>query len=244
MIVPSGKIENQPLAKIRLPKAQFRIDLMKSVCVGKSVLDIGCLDETAFELKARSGFWLHEELAVVSKSIVGLDNSSILKSGPIDTGFSHIQYQDIYQLRQSDFSDTEVIVMGELIEHLTDPFSVLLHLVSEFPQCSIVLSTPNATGITNVLGAMLSRESNHPDHVAIYSYKTLRTLIGRIPDVQIYIQPYLTVYYEAILRNKGLRRLMIKSINFSVNIIEKLRPLYSAGYVVIVTPKSPPNFGS
>jgi len=134
--------------------------------------------------------------------------------------------------------------MGELIEHLTDPFSVLLHIVSEFPQCSIVLSTPNATGITNVLGAMLSRESNHPDHVAIYSYKTLRTLIGRIPNVQIEIKPYLTVYYEAILRNKGLRRLIIKTTNISVNIIEKLRPLYSAGYVVIITPKSLQNCDS
>ena len=228
------------MVKIKLPRPQYRIDLMKSVCIGKSVLDIGCLDETAFELKKRSGFWLHEELAVVSRSIVGLDNSIILKSGPIDTGFSHIQYQDIYQLKQSDFSDTEVIVMGELIEHLTDPSSVLLHIVSEFPQCSIVISTPNATGITNVLGAMLSRESNHPDHVAIYSYKTLRTLIGRIPNIQIDIKPYLTVYYEAILRNKGLRRLAIKCLNSFVNKIEKLRPLYSAGYVVIVTRMEPP----
>ena len=224
------------MAKISLSKPQYRIDLIKSVCVGKAVLDIGCLDETAFELKVRSGFWLHEELAAVARSIVGLDNSSILKSGPIDTGFSQIRYQDIYQLRQSDFSDTEVIVMGELIEHLTDPFSVLLHIVREFPKCSIVLSTPNATGITNVLGALLSRESNHPDHVAIYSYKTLRTLIGKIHNVQIDIKPYLTVYYEAILRNKGLRRLIIKSTNFSVNIIERLRPLYSAGYVVIIAP--------
>jgi hypothetical protein len=211
---------------------------MKSVCVGKSVLDLGCLDETAFELKARTGFWLHEELAAVSRSIVGLDNSSILKSGPIDTGFSQIQYQDIYQLRQSDFLDAEVIVMGELIEHLTDPFSVLLHLTSEFPRCSIVLSTPNATGITNVLGAILSRESNHPDHVAIYSYKTLSTLIGRIQSVQFEIRPYLTVYYEAILRNRGIKRLLIKSLNFFVNMIEKIRPLYSAGYVVVISPRT------
>ena len=110
--------------------------------------------------------------------------------------------------------------MSELIEHLTDPFSVLLHIVSEFPHCLIVLSTPNASVITNVLGALLSRESNHPDHVAIHSYKTLRTLIGRIPNVQIEITPYLTVNYEAVLRNKGLRRLFIKTTNFSINTIE------------------------
>ncbi len=232
----SDTVESQPLAKIKIPKPEYRIDLMKSVCVGMSVLDIGCLDETAFELKARSGFWLHEELAAVARSIIGLDNSSTLKSGPIDTGFSHIQYQDIYQLKQSDFLDAEVIVMGELIEHLTDPFSVLLHVVSEFPNCPIVLSTPNATGITNVLGAVLNRESNHPDHVAIYSYKTLNTLIGRIQNVHIDIKPYLTVYSEAILRNQGIKRLLIKSLNFFVNKIEKLRPLYSAGYVVVITP--------
>jgi 2-polyprenyl-3-methyl-5-hydroxy-6-metoxy-1,4-benzoquinol methylase len=226
------------LARIWLPKAQDRIDLIRSECVGKSLLDIGCLDETAFKLKPQSGFWLHEELASVSKSIVGLDNSEILKSGPIDTGFSQIRYQDVHHLRRSDFPDAEVIVMGELLEHLTDPLSVLLHITGEFPLCSIVLSTPNATGITNVLGAMLGRESNHPDHVAIYSYKTLGTLIGRIQNVRIDIKPYLTVYYEAILRNKGLKRLLIKSLNFFVNKIEKLRPLYCAGYVVIITPLS------
>jgi hypothetical protein len=236
--VSSDDFDSQPLAKIKLPKPGYRIDLMKSVCVGMAVLDIGCLDETAFELKARNGYWLHEELATVARSIIGLDNSSILKSGPIDTGFSQIHYQDIYQLRKSDFLDAEVIVMGELIEHLTDPFSMLLHVVGEFPNCPIVLSTPNATGITNVIGAMLSRESNHPDHVAIYSYKTLYALIGRIQNVQIMVKPYLTVYSEAISRNNGFKRALIKSLNFLVNIIERLRPLYSAGYVVIITPVS------
>ncbi len=233
-----NELDYKPLAKMRLPKPQSRINLMKSICVGKSVLDIGCLDETAFNQKVRSGFWLHEELASVSKTIVGLDNSSILRSGPIDTGFSQIRFQDIYELKRTGFPDAQVIVMGELIEHLNDPYSVLLHLVREFPNCSIVLSTPNATGITNVLGAMINRESNHPDHVAIYSYKTLTTLMSRISDVEFDIKPYLTVYSEAILRNKGVRRFMVTSLNFLVNLIEKLRPLYSAGYVVVLTPRA------
>jgi hypothetical protein len=47
----SDNFEIQLLAKINLPKPQYQIDLIKSVCCGKSFLDIGCLDETAFELK-------------------------------------------------------------------------------------------------------------------------------------------------------------------------------------------------
>jgi len=224
-----------PLAPIKLEKPQQRINYIKSVCAGKSVLDIGCLDETAFNKKANSGFWLHEEIAKVARSIVGIDNSSVLGGKSLETGFSTILCHDILKVTSVDIPGVEIVVMGELIEHLIDPLSVLTHLLDNFSQCSIVLSTPNATGITNVLGALLNRESNHPDHVAIYSYKTLMTLMNRAGADHVVIQPYLTLYSEALLRNRGVRKKTIQILTYIINRVERIRPLFSAGYVVTIS---------
>ena len=230
--------ESSPLAPIKLARPTSRIELMKSRCVGMNILDIGCLDETAFESKIRSGFWLHEEIASVAKSVIGIDNSDVLKQAPIETGFSTIVFEDIFTLEPANYPNIDVIVMGELIEHLVNPLSVLSQLVGKFPKSSIVLSTPNATGITNVIGALVNRESNHPDHVAIYSYKTLCTLMSRLENVDFQIQPYLTLYSEAVLRNKGLKRKAVLLINAIINRIEWLRPFYSGGFVVTIAPKN------
>jgi hypothetical protein len=46
----------------------------------------------------------------------------------------------------------------------------------------------------NVLLAFAHRESCHPDHLQVYSYKTLMTLAGRIPLREVDIHPY---YYDA-----------------------------------------------
>ena len=193
-----------------------------------NILDIGCLDETAFESKIRSGFWLHEEIASVAKSVIGIDNSDVLKQAPIETGFSTIVFEDIFTLEPANYPNIDVIVMGELIEHLVNPLSVLSQLVGKFPESSI----------TNVIGALVNRESNHPDHVAIYSYKTLSTLMSRLENVDFQIQPYLTLYSEAVLRNKGLKRKAVLLVNAIINKVEWLRPFYSGGFVVTIVPKN------
>lgn len=235
--MPSTETFNSPFARLKLIRPVSRIELIKSKCVGKNVLDIGCLDETAFNQKESTGFWLHEEIAAVAKSIIGIDNSKLLEDGPIKTGFSEIHLQDIFTINPTNFPQVDVIVMGELIEHLIDPLSVLVQLIKKFPNSLIVMSTPNATGITNVLGALVNRESNHPDHVAVYSYKILNTLMGRIENVDFKVEPYLTSYSESILASRGLKRLLVKSINVFVNVIERLRPFYSGGYVITVSPR-------
>ena len=74
----------------------------------------------------------------------------------------------------------DVVVIGELIEHLDDAGSMLeavKPLVA--PGGRIVITTPNGHGLFNVCAALAGRELNHPDHVTLYSWYTLSNLLAR-----------------------------------------------------------------
>ncbi len=69
----------------------------------------------------------------------------------------------------------EVIVAGELIEHLPSPLAFLESIVrmERLRGATLILTTPNATAAHNVAIGLLSRESTHHDHLCILSFKTL-----------------------------------------------------------------------
>lgn len=75
----------------------------------------------------------------------------------------------------------EVIIAGEIIEHLDDSGSFLdgLHSLVE-PGGKLVVTTPNSSGLLNAGAAALAGyEVNHPDHVTLYSCFTLTNLLER-----------------------------------------------------------------
>ena len=70
---------------------------------------------------------------------------------------------------------------------------VAARLAADAPGVGFLATTPNATSAVNLLLSALGRENNHPDHLQIYSYKTLATLAGRIPLHGPSLTPY---YYD------------------------------------------------
>ena len=74
----------------------------------------------------------------------------------------------------------EIVVAGEVIEHLDDPGSFLdgLHRLLA-PGGQLILTTPNASGLLNGFAAMAGAEINHPDHVILFSWRTLTNLMAR-----------------------------------------------------------------
>lgn len=227
----------QPLERLRLPRPVNRSAFIVERCRGRRVLDLGCYDETAL-VKRDAGEWLHSKIAEVATSVIGIDNSSALPPEGVSTGpSSRIIRGDVTALAASLPADAqpEVIVAGELIEHLADPTAFLRQIKSQFDGRQFVASTPNATQISNVLLGLAYRESNHQDHLHVFSFKTLTTLCTRAGFAEWQLIPYHVQYTEMALRAKGMRRTMVQAAQTLVGGAEIAFPLLSSGYIINVT---------
>jgi len=230
------KLVYTPLEKIPVCRPVDRVSYIVEQCRDRSVLDLGCYDETAL-IKKDTAYWLHGHIATVAKSVIGLDSSSAIPAEGIQTGpKSRILRGDVTNTDHliSASRDAEVIVAGELVEHLADTLSFLQSIHGLYRGRQLILSTPNATSITNGLLAMASRESCHIDHFQIYSYKTLSTLCARAGFEDWTILPYHVRYSEMALRAIGVKRLVVRGVERAVNSAEWMWPLVAGGLILHV----------
>lgn len=194
---PFSYLEFHPLERLLIPRPVDRIEYIAERARGLRVLDLGAHDETEIsKSQDKSWRWLHAEIAKTAKEVLGVDNSSAVKqSGQIETPFgSKIVWGDVHTLDDiiNDFAP-ELIVAGELIEHTEDTLCWLSALAKSASGASIIITTPNATSILNIFLSLINRENCHPDHLQVYSFKTLAVMARRIPIFQASILPY---YYD------------------------------------------------
>jgi len=157
-------------------KTTKRAEKVLRICAGKAVLDIGCVDHYA-STENREG-WLHKRIKSVAAELVGLDyaESELNKLNAIG-----------YEIEQGDAEDFDlgrkfdVIVCGELIEHLFNPGRFLDCARKHMHEQSVlVLTTPNAFAWRRMASSVLFgplRENR--EHVAYYSDTTIRQLLAR-----------------------------------------------------------------
>lgn len=227
-----------PLERLTIPRPVDRIQFIAGACAQQSVLDLGAMDETAWQDKHGRGTWLHQEIARTALAVNGVDNSVMIPAEGLITGANAvIRRGDITDLAPllSAFEGTpDVIVAGELIEHIENPLQFLKSFVNMKSLCgkSLILSTPNATALHNFLIGLASRESTHHDHLCIFSYKTLTTLCRRAGFVEWEIIPYYSRFTEMEERHSGLARFGIRAIQRMVNLVEWVFPILSFGYIL------------
>jgi hypothetical protein len=202
------------------------------------VLDLGAMDETACAAKRGRGTWLHEEIGRAALRVVGIDNSALvpvegLRTGPNAT-ILRGEISDPERLVTALEDSPDVIVAGELIEHLENPLQFLTRFVQidRLAGKTLILSTPNATALHNVLIGLARRESTHHDHLCILSYKTLTTLCKRAGFSEWEIIPYFSRFTEMQERHSGLTGVAVRVVQHIVNLVEWIFPLLSFGYIV------------
>ena len=239
-ISPSASPAFVPLERLHVARPVDRIPFVREQCRGLAVLDLGAMDETAYQLKRGRGTWLHEEIAGVASRVVGLDSSALVPPEGLPTGVSSaIHRADISRLGEwldvSGFAP-DIVVAGELIEHLEHPLGFLrsIRAIGRLQGKTLILTTPNATALHNCLIGLTSRESTHHDHLGIFSYKTLHTLCDRAGFESWVIVPYVARFTEMKLRNAGFRRALIRGAEKVINMTEWLCPMMSFGYLVKV----------
>ena len=163
-----------------------RVEYIKKICEGKKVLHLGCTDYPFTEFRFNENSLLHFELQKHAAELYGFDfdqkGIDILEKA----GVKNLFRADLEKLEEVELDETfDVIVAGEMIEHLSNP-GLFLRGIKRFmnEQTKLVITTINAYSgmrffIYGLRGRGGAQEPVHPDHVAYYSYKTLSLVIDR-----------------------------------------------------------------
>ena len=163
-----------------------RLDFLKEICKGKKVLHLGCTNYPYTNEVLDNGTLLHSQLEKIAESLFGFDYDQ--------KGLDILQNKGVKNLYQADVEKLEdvvldekfdVIISGEMIEHLNNP-GLFLNGIKRFMnlQTDLVITTINAyCGLRFVLYFLRGKggvqEAVHPDHVAYYSYATLNLILQR-----------------------------------------------------------------
>lgn len=161
-----------------------RVPFIIDAVTGRSVLHLGCTNYPYTEDSIKAGTFLHSKIADAARDVYGLDSDErgieLLKS----KGYENLFLADLEDLGNIELDQTfDVIVAGEMIEHLLNP-GLFLRGVKRFlrDDSVMILTTPNAYSVFRFLIYTVSgkrgvNEPVHPDHVAYYSFKTLSRLL-------------------------------------------------------------------
>ena len=168
----------------RLPPARLvdRFHYLCDLASGRSVIHVGFVDAGCHHLNEGAGAWLHAHLATTADHLVGLDLDADGVARARAQGYeAHtVDCRDTAAVAALGLAPAELVVAGEVIEHLDDAGSFLdgLHALVA-PGGILAVTTPNATGLVNAVASLANYEVNHPDHVVMYTCRTLDTMLER-----------------------------------------------------------------
>ncbi len=226
-----------PLERLAVTKPVERLRYVAARCTDLRVLDLGAYDETLMNKPQHSSWrWLHREIARTAREVLGVDSSEEVRSkGEVHTEFgTRIVHGDVAELSHivREFRP-DLVVAGELIEHTPDTLGWLARLADDAPGTRLLLTTPNATSILNILLAFAKRENQHRDHLHTYSYKTLSTLARRLR----LREPSLTPYYYHSEQFRGRVSAPLVPLLYAVDYlglmpIQYLFPLTAFGFIL------------
>ncbi len=175
---------SQRLLVHRLPTARLvdRTDFVTERVRGRHVIHVGFADAGYRSCHQDRDEWLHLHLAEAAGRLVGIDIDAVGVEEAVLAGLeAHVaDCCDPGQLRALHLEAAEVVVAGEIIEHLDNPGGFLdgLHELCS-PGGEVVMTTPNAYGWVNPAAALAGYEVNHPDHIVMYTWRTLSKMLER-----------------------------------------------------------------
>jgi 2-polyprenyl-3-methyl-5-hydroxy-6-metoxy-1,4-benzoquinol methylase len=152
---------------------------------GKRVLHLGCTNAPYTAQSLADGSLLHLRLRDVASELHGVDIDRAGLDVLASRGVTHLHAGDIGDLagQLTAAGPFDVVIAGEIVEHLTDPGTFLKHVHKVMgPQTRLLVSTVNAyCGFRLAQYALRGRgghaEPVHPDHVSYYSQATLARLL-------------------------------------------------------------------
>lgn len=213
----------------KLPSVQ-RVEYILSQCEGKRVLHLGCTNWPYTEDSLAKSSLLHSAIRDRCKELYGVDADEKGLDLLRKNGFDNLYVANLESLEACKISGTfDLVIAGEMIEHLNNP-GLFLDGVKRFlgPGSVLLISTINAYCFVRALqyafkGKGGENEPVHPDHVAYYSYSTLKLLLKRHG-----FQKSEVIFYDIGSEHRPHNRWLV---NFTNDVAVRLFPQLSDGLI-------------
>jgi SAM-dependent methyltransferase len=225
----------------RLPKAHVvdRIAYLVELAAGRRVIHIGFADAGCRTMQDGAGTWLHAHLAQSAACLVGLDIDPAGVESARAAGYdAHlVDCRDPDAVAALDVEPADLIVAGEVIEHLDAP-GPFLDAVRNLarPGTDVVLTTPNTSGVGSTLAALAGLEINHPDHVTGFTCRTLMALLDRHGWSSVAVRTYVPKVKAPADRSRRARALYVAGVvveRFERGVGRLGRPFLADGLIVV-----------
>ena len=157
-----------------------KYDFILQHCIDKRVIDIGGADYNHYFSYGKGDWWLHGRISKVAKYVIGVENNNYwvckLKKEGYNFYYADAEHIGNY-ITPHQF---DIIVLGDVLEHLSRPGSFLESVKKIIPK-SLIITTPNQFYFYFIIKALFNKgwEETATDHVAVYSKQTLIQLLER-----------------------------------------------------------------
>lgn len=176
-----------------------KIEYIVKACRKQTVLDIGAAEYNQ-ELQSIDQNWMHGLIKRVATSVDGIDtHPSVKKPNKYNLYYGNAEYlENVSQISGRIFS---VIVMGDVIEHLTMPGKCLRDLLLYSNEnTKLIITTPSGLSLHFWFPFMFrKREFTGIDHTVVFTIQTLTTLLNKcgwdVVDAS-YLHFYKTKWYQ------------------------------------------------
>jgi len=161
------------------PLGGTRLSIVTDLCRNKRVLDLGCVNHVISGVGDPS--WLHPRIVAVAQECLGVDSDSRGICEMRKRGFNvlcadvlHYPWDESYRER------FDVVVAGELIEHVDRPLAILeIARTSLVPGGFLVVTTPNPYAPWRVRCGHMRIVWENVDHVAYFFPSGMAELADR-----------------------------------------------------------------
>lgn len=181
-----GKVLPQKLTddlkKRTVSKSEARHkQILRHISQSDSVLDVGCVKHSLEDLDWRDpkpGEWLHAEIRQNAGSVLGIDLVEEEVAKMSAEGFNvEVANAESFQLED----EFDIIVAGELIEHLSNPGKFLSNCYEHLSEDGIVIiTTPNPRRLQHLYWYLSGNESRiNTEHTMWFDNQVFGELVSR-----------------------------------------------------------------
>lgn len=165
---------------------QSRWEFILRRCTGKRVLHLGCIGETLGSTNDKVDSMdnmrsLHAKLRLIA-TVTGIDHDQSGVQALRERGYNEIIYGDAENLQNilNGQGVFDVILCGDLIEHLSNPGGMLDECKGYLSERGeLIVSCPNSFSMLHFLLYIFGRFHESNDHVLSFSAFTLSNMLSR-----------------------------------------------------------------